>query len=222
MSSSVARGQEDTTRADRRVNSLAKGAWALQFAITRNFTLSSFEGQTISLKKQVSNHRAYRVSANINWGVSDDDVTETQDTTRRDTPTESDQAALGLVAHRISYFQSTGRLGVYWGAGPRVSYTHTWSKTRTSPVNDSWSVREYTTDTWVAGVSVILGVEWFATPSISLLAEYGSVLSYEWRKRVSREEWIYGVTRSVTRRVEEHDGGKFAPEAVKFGLSVYW
>ena len=59
-------------------NSLKEGAWALQFGIGGNLTLTSFQGTTMAVKYQLSDRTAIRggitISANTNNGNSSADA----------------------------------------------------------------------------------------------------------------------------------------------------
>src|SRR5271157_4544368 len=51
-------------------NSLKEGAWALQFGIASNFTLTSFQGTTIAAKYQLSEKNAIRGGLTINGSAN--------------------------------------------------------------------------------------------------------------------------------------------------------
>jgi hypothetical protein len=51
-------------------NSLKEGVWAMQFGISSNFTLTSFQGSTLALKYQLSDRDAIRGGITINGSTS--------------------------------------------------------------------------------------------------------------------------------------------------------
>ena len=67
------------------INSLKAGVWALQFGISSNFTLSSFQGTTISAKYQTSTTNAWRAGITLNGSTASD--------TRLQVPTQPDTFA---------------------------------------------------------------------------------------------------------------------------------
>lgn len=54
-------------------NSLLKGAWALQFQINNNFSVSSFQGSTLSAKRHFSNKKAMRFGVSLSGSISEQD-----------------------------------------------------------------------------------------------------------------------------------------------------
>ena len=61
-------------------NSLVAGSWSLQFRITDNFQLSSFQGATISAKRHFSEGRAIRFGMSLNGSVTDKEYRRTDQT----------------------------------------------------------------------------------------------------------------------------------------------
>jgi len=57
----------------RQKNSLKKGMWSVQFAISDNFTLSNFDGAAISVKRHFSRHLALRLEFDGSYSKDEDD-----------------------------------------------------------------------------------------------------------------------------------------------------
>lgn len=211
-----ARSQESAAKEFR--NSLVKGAWALQFQIDDDFTLKSFEGTTLSLKKHSSPRVAWRAGLSVNYSYADTDILDKRDGSRsweyRGTTIETVQ----LTLQRLSYLNPRARVNLFWGIGPRTGYQYR----DDSRIVVSRSEELIRSNVWSVGVSATLGVEWFVTGSISLLAEYGTSLMYEHNAMV-RTTTTYSADKTSVRKVDSR-GYKvsFAPDAVMFGLSAFF
>jgi hypothetical protein len=85
--------------------------------------------------------------------------------------------------------------------------------------NDSKSV----SDSWSAGVSGILGAEWFFAKNMSLLGEYSTVASYGGETRKSERRSFYnGQTTSFSSSEDKRNSVRISSSSVKFGLSIYF
>lgn len=72
----------------------------------------------------------------------------------------------------------------------------------------------------MAGIAGLLGAEWFATKSISFLAEYGLALEYQLRKNTSTYQ--ISSTNYRSKNEQKETSLRVNPAAVKIGLSVYF
>jgi hypothetical protein len=204
-------------------NSLTAGAWALQFEIEDNFDLGSFEGSTISIKKQTSPGSAWRLglSVAINARVADN-VSDILDSIRNSTDNHSQNQSVGVTVHRLWYPSPDRLVNVFIGLGPIGSFSHATTGSSNTSASGRFTKDERESWSWSAGVSGILGVEWFATRNISLLAEYGTVAEYEHIKN-ERTQWSYNYGDVFTQDTEStSDAFNFSARSVKFGLSVYF
>ena len=100
-------------------NSLKEGAWALQFGIGGNLTLTSFQGTTMAVKYQLSDRTAIRggitISANTNNGNSSAD---------EDTSNSADAINVSFVLQYLWYVNPSGPIHFYVGVGPSVAYSY--------------------------------------------------------------------------------------------------
>ena len=210
---------------NKRENSLETGAWALQFQITRNFTLSRFEGSVISAKRHFSDKKSLRFGLSLNASISDNEQNLTQsasDTLRQIVKADADNDTqnIELSVQYVVYPSPAKEVNLFLGVGPMVGFNRRKSKTdseRGIP-NPVESTSQMTSKQWSIGVSAILGAEWFATKSISFLAEYGLSLNYIWLKD-SRKDSTAGV---VTESENKSKFFNLSATSVKFGLSVYF
>lgn len=177
--------------------------WALQFQITNNFTLGSFQGTLLSAKKQLSERKAFRIGVDLRSSYRDESV----DGSVADVQAEDRNAQhVFLDAQFITYPISGDVIAAYWGAGPRVGF---------SRQVDDREVAKIIEWTFAGGIGGVLGVEWFVRPRISLTAEYGAELTYE--RRVRDQDFNEGGTLERT-----ENAIMLAPRSVLFGISVYF
>lgn len=200
----------------REKNSLRDGKSALLYEVVGDFDLGAFEGANLSYKHHYTDNRAYRIGVSV--GIShenrDDDGTGT-----RWAEHEMSRESISLTALKLFYRSVHDRGGFYWGLGPRVGYSHDKNTYVTPEWDDDYS-NEYTHNRANAGVTCVLGVEWFLAGEFSLLAQYGTVLEYNWTKfedtrsyEDGRPDYFFNVESSIV---------ELRADVVRFGLSLYW
>ena len=206
-------------------NSLESGAWALQFQITRNFALSRFEGSVISAKRHFSDKKSLRFGLNLNASISDTEQNFTRmvsDTLRetRKNDGENNTQNIELNVQYLFYPSPAKEINLFLGIGPMIGFNRSNSETGLDrePLNPVDSTSKRTSKRWSLGVSANLGVEWFATKSISFLAEYGLSLNYILAKDSSTDRTAGTVTESENKS----EIFNLNAASVKFGLSVYF
>ncbi len=147
--------------------------WALQFQVTDNFTLGDFQGGLISVKKQYSARRAFRIGINLNASVS-------RTTTERDmgSKTERDRnnQTIGINAQWMRYPIHESRLRAYWGVGPTIDFNRRAVSRETN--DEPGDANESNGLVLRGGALGTLGAEWFVRPRLSLSAEYRAGLTY--------------------------------------------
>lgn len=198
----------DATEMDEE-NSLTAGSWALQFRITENFQLSSFQGSTLSAKRHLSDGRAIRVGISLNGAVADVEhrtINVTTDSTTFESKIDENYQFVQLDAQYLIYPSPAKKLTVFVGAGPLFELSRSEASGR-----EQWRLNKI----WSFGVSVVLGVEWFATKRISFLSEYSSALTYDIQISESTS------SSSDYKNEDERQALSFSYSSVKFGLSVY-
>jgi hypothetical protein len=194
----------------------------LQFQINNNFSLSSFQGATLSAKRHFSNKKAIRLGISLGGGVSD--VEDQSNITGATFGRSGNGQSIGINAQYTIYPSPDKSVNVFFGAGPIVGFSRSSSTITSTPDSFSSTRNKAEETTWSAGISGILGVEWFATRNISFIAEYASSLGYNSSNRKETAEQKTNTSDYImTNEIERHTKGfQFNPNAVKFGLSVYF
>ncbi len=110
-------------------NSLKPGAWAFQFGVAGNFTLTSFQGATLALKYHYTESNAVRAAITINGTFTDGSGLQKglqydsiSTTASNDNSTHS--AGLSLIVQYLWYMNPRDVIHLYVGVGPAVSYSH--------------------------------------------------------------------------------------------------
>jgi opacity protein-like surface antigen len=192
-----------------RPNSLEPGSWALQFRITTDFNLAAFEYGQLSIKRQFTSKSAVRAS--INLGFHGRDETGYGDV-------EKDREGSGVEISTLyqRYLNPERRGSFYWGVGPLFEIASAETENR----HEGFLERRDSYDRWELGVRGVAGVEWFATRSISLHAEYRVLASY-WRSKDKEE--LFSETGESSVREYETDQWAFTENgSVLFGVSLYF
>jgi len=191
-----------------RENSIEPGSWSIQFRIDENFQLTNFSGSAISVKRHWSEKRAVRAGMSFGANVRDYESDYTRPDTMYTTTYEMNRESVSASAHYLFYPAPGKDVLLYLGAGPEFSYSRD-KKTYTS------SGRYDNSKRWSAGLTSVVGVEWFATRAISFLAEYTGGLNYASTTHTTRSE-SGNKTDRHTDSISASSGG------VRFGLSAYF
>jgi hypothetical protein len=199
-------------------NSLRAGAWALQFSISSNFRLTSFQGSTFSFKYQLSEKHALRAGITINGNTNTGSSSTTSSiadsiTNLNPTDNSSDAANVSFVVQYLWYKNPSGPVHVYFGLGPLISYASSHnssssSNLRTDAYYDTVSVYHYfqywqqaanksNSKQWGIGLTAAVGVEWFACHWLSIRAEYSEGVQYLWSSTSSTTDYSYAYPSSV-------------------------
>jgi opacity protein-like surface antigen len=217
-------GTADTTAQEKKaVSDLTDGAWALQFQINSHFTVQSFEGTTFSLKKFTGDRTAWRAGLSLNLSTQDDDQTGFSDTLISPTYTVDNNAfSVNAVIHRVFYTAPRSKTAFFFGVGPTGGYGHAKLSQRRDYPDGRFTSAKREDNSWSAGLSAVMGVEWFLRRNLSLLAEYGTVIEYTHNKRTTTNV-TYDLARTrVTQQETISKRFQFDDQAVKFGFSLYF
>lgn len=210
-----------TALADERSEAaLNEGSWSLQFAIDQNFDLNSFAGANLSCKKHMSEKTAFRLGLSLAGRLGNSDIHESDDGGPvyfvRDEDLDRDYFSGNLNLLWINYANPDDRLVFFYGLGPQIGYSRDKRELSVeSEVNNldkdyRWSMS--------AGFRGALGVEWFVANGVSLLAEYGTSLQYEY----SEYEQLREHEQSTDRREQISRELRVLADAVRLGVSVYF
>jgi len=197
--SSIAQNQSSDS------TSLKEGTWAIEFAITGNFTLSSFQGSTIGALYRISDKSAIRTGITINGSTNNGTTSNSgsmDDTSYGTAPgsNSTKSANVSFVLQYLWYMNPSGPVHIYTGLGPLVSYTYSNYSTDNLylyNINNSGSNREYwvqnsygsSSTQWGAGGAGVVGVEWFACRWLSLHADYNESIQYRWGSNSTNNSW---------------------------------
>lgn len=192
-----------------------KGKYALQFQISQNFTLSSFQGSVISGKYNFSENDAIRLGVGINTNNQENNELNTYS---NQAPNYSrvntnifNNYSVGIQYIRNNYY-SNG-INFYFGGGPNIGYYYN-GNTYKDINGGSRSIETQ----WSYGIGALAGVEWYFLDRMSLSAEYGILFNH------------YEDTKSNTQIVAQSGSGieskingfNVNGNSVRFGLSVYF
>jgi len=222
-------------------NSLKSGAWALQFGVGYNFTLTSFQGSTIALQYHLSESNAIRAGVTFNGYFSDgtdlfQQVTGDTGKTTASGDNGSHSANITFTVQYLWYQNALAPVHFYIGVGPSVSYAYNNQRnaqvtTPQSPYfyafGNDWTRLDYTntTNQWALGARGILGVEWFPTRWFSLHADYGESIQYQWDSSKRTGDGIISGSMGVTTAITDQGSSKgwtISSVGVSFGASVYF
>ena len=186
-------------------NSLVKGAWALQFKVDSDAILSEFGG-SVAIKRHVSAQSAFRMGFDYGLSTMDRSVEDGQQTDR-------DNGTVGMFVDYLRYTDVESPVNFFWGTGPFGSFY----RSKDSSKQES-AEAESVTEIWSAGISGRVGVEWFATRSLSFHAEYFGTACYE-----SRTSTVTTVVSGNSDSYEvSDDEWRLTRGPVVFGLSAYF
>ena len=167
------------------------GTWALQFRIVNTFTLTSFTGANISLKRHTQNQKAFRLGVSIlaNQLGTDEASTTVQDRIDDDMDAQftvtnesldRTTSSLDITAHYLHYVIPKNNVSLFVGGGPTAGFSLAKDDTETvSSFLDSLqtvTTQDVKVDGWNVGAEFVIGAEWFVSPQISFFAEYGTAL----------------------------------------------
>jgi hypothetical protein len=216
--------------------SLREGVWALQFGISGNFTLTSFQGSTLAAKYQLSERNAIRGGVTITGSMIDGNGSYTgtvADTGIGNAPgnTSTRSANVSFVLQYLWYVNPNGPVHLFAGLGPSLSYSYSNSSSEYSYLYTGapahWVTNKGASSSilWAPGLSGVVGIEWFASRWLSLHAEYSEGLQYQWRSTTSTYDFLstsladnpYHTENPITTK-----GLSLSSSSVSFGLNVYW
>ena len=193
-------------------HALHDDSWALQFSIGPDFTVRSFEGSTLSVKRHTSAEHAWQVGLSLDGNFLHSTMQEADSVGEESNSTD---LRVQLTARYLTYpLLEAGRqresIQLFAGAGPLVSYDRDVHSTQ-----DFDHKRRRTS--FDVGASGVLGAEWFLKERLSLSAAYESSLAYSRTHiRDTREDDPEGSVKRTSSGVRLNAGG------VLFGLSVYF
>ncbi len=215
---------------------LRAGAWALEFGIGGNLTLTSFKGATIAAKYQIATTNAIiggiTLSGSTNngngstSGASDDTSAGTISTSN-----STKSAVFSIFLQYLWYMNPKGPVYFYIGLGPSISYSTSYYSNPYYNLEISngqifWVTQQYSNNVtqWSAGGDGIAGVEWFAAQWFSIHAEYNESILYQWGS--TAENRNYSATNKIyvpsnINSSNRTSGWSLRSYNVIFGVNIY-
>lgn len=209
--------------------SFHKKRWALQFQIGRDFTLNSFQGSIISIKKTLSDKSAVRIGVSFRTEIRNDENKFNHipaDSVHNERTYDNSGFDLNVLSQYIKYLPIEDNIAAYYGIGPTFGYSFNKYKYEDSDTYGSSKSSSYGTTTaytWNVGANAVFGVEWFVRKNMSLSGEYGASLTYSNNKQDHKGESSYSSNPLIGYKDERNwDHISLGANMVKFGLSVYF
>ncbi|GBD87370.1 hypothetical protein BMS3Abin03_01302 [bacterium BMS3Abin03] len=191
------------------------GKYALQFQINENFSLSNFQGSTLSGKYHFSTRDAIRLGLSLELSNSESETSSNQIDTINVITNSGDRNAFGITLNSqyIRYIRGTNDISFFGGGGPFFTYE---TSTTNSKVNINETIEKYkrTMESYTFGVDLLIGVEWWFHKYMSLSAEYGMKFMY------SSHESVNEV--GVVRKKLTDNYFRIAANSINFGITVYF
>ena len=196
------------------------GRFALQFQITENFSLSSFQGTIFSGKYNFSPKSAFRTGLSINFGDSESDESSSRTDTNLVNNGEDKHNSFNITL-KTQYIYNmiiTDNIGFFIGGGPFLEYTDVESESKWNN-NQSNGSRTYSSNIIGFGMDLINGVEWMFTENMSLSAEYGIKFKY-----LTSEEKRTSIVSIGNGEIQESNNKVFSITGnhINFGITVYF
>lgn len=193
--------------------------WALQFAISSNFTLSSFSGSNFSVQRQLKENRAIRLGITLSESLTD---TDNESKTTGKTLALYSSFNFKLTSQYLLYHRSAKHVWPYFGIGPYCGMTINYRKsedgkhlTKATDISQSFFI----------GAISSLGAEIYLNKKISLLAEYGTSLGYTYSISDNINKVRSSVDNSYTitsQTIAKQHKITIQSNAVLFGISVHF
>lgn len=214
---------------------LAPGSWSVQFSVQPNFTLASYSGSTLSLKRHLASGNALRLGVSLSLSTSGDDASnvavDPSATSSQLLSNDSNFSSIGVNTYYLWYAGQSAPVHAYWGAGPTVSWARRHDERTNSqtmefsgqPPETSVLVDDIHFKDWRAGVAGTAGVEWLVAQRVGLFAEYASSLIYisSENNRLSTVTTPASGTRTDDISQESHRWD-FSGSGGRLGVSVYY
>jgi len=213
---------------DSSMSQLNPHSWSIQFGISNNFNLRSFQGENISAKKQFSKKNALRFGISISGSLADSEGDDESIDVHQQN--DSDKKAIGVDGslYYLRYINPDDNIQFYFGAGPGVSYGigRMNSESEIVRYDTLTMIRRSESDlnSWGINFSLISGVEWFFHKSVSLTAEYGSRILYDFRENKIENKEILpsGGEMLISKRKIDDKVLSFDALNILFGISIYF
>ncbi|MEW6702103.1 MAG: hypothetical protein AB1298_05235 [Bacteroidota bacterium] len=199
--------------------------WAIQFQLSQDFQLTTFEGSTLSLKRILSSGDALRFGISIDGNYSN---TDNEDKNLLAPPsvsnTKNDQTTIGfsVSALYLWYSKIKNHVSVYYGVGPTLSFGYNKTKNTTSNFGATYQTSSENINSNTSygfGASAKLGIEWFLLKNISVIGEYGTDMRLTFSKtKIERN----ANASKLAETTSDTNRFLFTSSGVRVGFSIYF
>jgi len=191
------------------------GKFALQFQISENFTLTNFQGATLSGKYHLGKRSAIRLGLSLNFDDSNSDREITlSDTLDYNENAETNSIGFTISAQYLNYLVRTDDIGFYLGIGPTIGIGNSDFEFEYDSLDSTINNGSGSSDSFTIGLDAIAGVEWSFHKDMTLSAEYGIKFYY-----TQRTEKLNSTASKYERTT---DSLRLTANYVNFGISVYF
>lgn len=189
--------------------------FALQFQISQNFTLASFQGTTFSGKYNIGTRSALRIGLSVDMNDVKSEYTSNPVDTSAIFNGSSEQNLLGITIRTqyLHYIPSEHNIAFFMGGGPFIGYTKGTMKSYENAYIPDFE-RKFETETFNAGIDLLIGVEWMFAEYMSLSAEYGIMFAYYSREDSNIDNFSEHSSNDTVYRISRGN--------LNFGLTVYF
>jgi hypothetical protein len=209
-------------------------SWTMDFSISSNLTLRTFQGTAISLSKFISDYQKIRfgVSTNLDYNSRDQSgnnyAADTLSGLTNDN-NENNMYSVQIVIQYITYATPKSQTSIYFGIGPLVGVSWFEQNNNDNTTNPGYYQSQYgsksSSTKYFIGMLGSCGVEWFFSEHISIHAEYGLSVQYNWGKTESSSNSQSSYVNSSSYSNKSHSSGStsgwfLSGQSVLFGLSV--
>jgi len=216
-------------------DALAPGSWSVQFSVQPNFTLGSYSGSTLSLKRHLASGNAIRFGLSVNLQDRSDNLADvsgdTITTFTQSNAIDVNSWSIGAGADYLWYAGRAAPIHAYWGGGPTISWSrgHDQQSQRQTVITTGQPPAIGTTSEdlrvrgWRAGIAAAAGVEWLVARRVGLFAEYGSSFVYV-ASNTRRRSTFTSTSSSPRTGDSERDAHRwdFSGSGGRLGVSVYY
>jgi hypothetical protein len=191
----------------------------LQFEVSNDFKLTSFDGVIVSLKYHFSPKFAVRFGAGVNASSNDLNV-EFKDYYSGYTGFEpvNDWSHEFIFNSNFLFYPKPNKLfKIFFGIGPRASYMN--SNDERIYVDGYKGYRE--SEMWTIGLNGVIGAEWFPLKFLSLFGEYSVYGTYG--KSTLKNYVRNNLTGEIVEYYNQYsDNFQFRGNIARLGISVYF
>ena len=191
------------------------GKYALQFQISENFTLTNFQGATLSGKYHLGKRSAIRLGLSLNFDDSNSDREITlSDTLDYNENAETNSIGFTISSQYLNYLVRTDDIGFYLGIGPTIGIGNSDFEFEYDSSDSTINNGSGSSDSFTIGLDAIAGVEWSFHKDMTLSAEYGIKFYY-----TQRTEKLNSTASKYERTT---DSLRLTANYVNFGISIYF